>query len=525
MATPKILMAMVSELGHANVFIATAQALLEQAPNTELHIASFARLKPAIDEAFADIKGANVTFHALPGPVITECINRDPNPNNRMLSTALLKPGFRNTPAASRFFLTRLFLAWTPEEYVAIFNETNALLDSLSPNVFIVDGLLSPALTAGKHRRTQIDTKGEVPTPFKLVLLSPNSIKDLASHLEPPQNLIAKWPITGAAMLMPIPWYLIPLNFYFLLRLIFTLVTDKHMPAKIAAIRTLTGLPELDVSTFASIVQDGLKGIDHVLLSSRLEVDFPSLDLANAPRAYMDKLIGCGPILRAAPPLTESDPLLAKWMKDGPVVTINLGTVCQVSEDEAVEMARALRMMLDEAARRGGNSTGMRILWKLKKDPARGPEYHTGPGSATFDILGKEIEADRVRIVDWIVAEPNSILNTGDAICSVTHGGASSFYDGLTAGVPQVVLPVWADTFDFANRAELLGIGRWGNVNNCPRWSASELAPILIDVVFDRNAEFAAKSRVLAEVCRQEGGGRNVAAKKILGMIGESQKA
>lgn len=91
--------------------------------------------------------------------------------------------------------------------------------------------------------------------------------------------------------------------------------------------------------------------------------------------------------------------------------------------------------------------------------------------------------------------------------------------------MPQVVLPVWADTFDFANRAELLEIGRWGNVNNCPRWSVSELAPILIDVVFDRNAEFAAKSRVLAEVCRQEGGGRNVAAKKILGMIGESSKA
>ncbi|KAK7421821.1 hypothetical protein QQX98_002037 [Neonectria punicea] len=520
MAPPKILMVMASELGHANVFLATAQALLEQAPDAELHLASFASLKPTIDEALAHIKDSNVTFHALPGPSVSEAINRDPDPANRMQPTALLKPGFRNTPAATRFFLTRIFLSWTADEFVAIFNETNLLIGALAPDVFIVDGLLSPVLTAAKHHHAQVNTKDDVPTPFKLVLLSPNSIKDVAHHLEPPKNLITKWPITGAAMLMPIPWYLIPLNFYFLLRLIFTLVTDKHVPDQVASIRAKTGLPELEVSTFATIVQDGLKDIDFVLLSSRLEVDFPTLDLANVPRAYMGKLIGCGPILRAAAPLAESDASLAKWMKGGPVVTINLGTVCQVSEDEAVEMARSLRQLLDEGAKRGGNWSEMRILWKLKKDPGRGPKYHADRGSALFDVLGKEIEADRVRIMDWIVAEPNSILNTGDVVCSVTHGGASSFFDALTAGVPQVVLPVWADTFDYANRAEMLGVGRWGNVNACPRWTTSELAPVLIEVVFDRNAEFAAKSRVLAEVCRQGGGGRNVAARKILKFIG-----
>ncbi|KPM41311.1 hypothetical protein AK830_g5239 [Neonectria ditissima] len=520
MAPPKILMVVASELGHANVFLAAAQALLEQAPDVELHLASFAGLKPTIDQAFVHVKDANVAFHPLPGPSVSETVNRDPEPANRMLDTALLKPGFRNTPAATRFFLTRIFLSWTADEYVAIFDETNALIEALAPDVFVVDGLLSPVLTAAKNYHAKVNTKGDVPAPFKLVLLSPNSIKDLAHHLEPPKNLIAKWPITGAAMLMPIPWYLVPLNFYFLLRLIFTLVTDKHVPAQVASIRAKTGLPELDVSTFASIVQDGLKNIDAVLLSSRLEVDFPTLDLANAPRAYMDKLVGCGPILRAAAPLAESDASLAEWLKGGPVVTINLGTVCQVSQDEAVEMARALRQLLDEGARRGGNWSEMRILWKLKKDPGRGPEYHAGPGSALSDVLGAEIEAGRVRIMDWIVAEPNSILNTGDVVCSVTHGGASSFFDSLTAGVPQVVLPVWADTFDYANRAEMLGIGRWGNVKGCPRWTTAELAPVLVEVVLDRNAEFAAKSRVLAQVCRQGGGGRNVAARKILEIAG-----
>jgi UDP:flavonoid glycosyltransferase YjiC (YdhE family) len=90
-----------------------------------------------------------------------------------------------------------------------------------------------------------------------------------------------------------------------------------------------------------------------------------------------------------------------------------------------------------------------------------------------------------------------------------------------SSGVAQVVLPPWLDCYDFANRAELLGIGRWGSRHGAPRWIESELAPILVDVVLDKNAEYTAKARHLAEICRKDGGGRAEAARRILAFLKE----
>jgi len=49
--------------------------------------------------------------------------------------------------------------------------------------------------------------------------------------------------------------------------------------------------------------------------------------------------------------------------------------------------------------------------------------------------------------------------------------------------VPQVVLPAWADCYDFANRAELLGVGRWANKQAKPRWKRDELGAALVEVL------------------------------------------
>jgi UDP:flavonoid glycosyltransferase YjiC (YdhE family) len=84
------------------------------------------------------------------------------------------------------------------------------------------------------------------------------------------------------------------------------------------------------------------------------------------------------------------------------------------------------------------------------------------------------------------------------------------------AGVPQVVLPLWSDTYDFARRAEAKGIGRWGNVRSLPRWSSSELGSVLVDVALDRSEIFTAKARMAAEKSRQHGEGRDLAADALL---------
>lgn len=57
------------------------------------------------------------------------------------------------------------------------------------------------------------------------------------------------------------------------------------------------------------------------------------------------------------------------------------------------------------------------------------------------------------------------------------------------AGVPQVVLPVWFDTYDFAARVEYLGIGVYGNRNTAPAVSGIELGCALNRVLASGESE------------------------------------
>lgn len=96
-----------------------------------------------------------------------------------------------------------------------------------------------------------------------------------------------------------------------------------------------------------------------------------------------------------------------------------------------------------------------------------------------------------------------------------------------SAGVPQVVLPVWMDTYDFARRAEVLGIGRWGNVGAAGEGvlcRGRELGEVLVDVVVGgKAAGYAARARELAVLCERSGGGRVIAARRILEEIGREE--
>ncbi|XWW92174.1 hypothetical protein V2A60_000097 [Cordyceps javanica] len=82
-----------------------------------------------------------------------------------------------------------------------------------------------------------------------------------------------------------------------------------------------------------------------------------------------------------------------------------------------------------------------------------------------------------------------SVLRSGSVVCSVNHGGANTYFEAVSAGVPQIVLPVWYDTYDFARRVEYFGIGKIGNYSNAPKCSTAELAPILEQVVLGDSAK------------------------------------
>ncbi len=87
--------------------------------------------------------------------------------------------------------------------------------------------------------------------------------------------------------------------------------------------------------------------------------------------------------------------------------------------------------------------------------------------------------------------------------------------------MPQVVLPVWYDTYDFANRVEDLGIGLWASKATAPHVNADEFSQAVMAVVDKGEAGRRRRVRVgeLGEVCRKAGG-RKKASARILELVG-----
>ena len=88
----------------------------------------------------------------------------------------------------------------------------------------------------------------------------------------------------------------------------------------------------------------------------------------------------------------------------------------------------------------------------------------------------------------------------------------------IRAGVPQVILPTWFDTYDFAHRAEFRGIGVWGNRHSAPVVKGVDLGNALIRVLAsDESIGMAERAKKIAE--QLEGEGRVIACEKIIGLI------
>lgn len=222
------------------------------------------------------------------------------------------------------------------------------------------------------------------------------------------------------------------------------------------------------------------------------QTDWP---LSAIPR----NIIGCGPILPPSKPLGEIDPELAHWLAARPTVIINMGSHVTYDTEQASEVMSAIEQSIDQ-------HPNIQVLWKCRKT-----------AHPDGNIADAPVDS-RIRLVSWLPATPAACLTASKSVLAyVHHGGSNSFHEAVAAGVPQVICPVWIDTYEFATRAEMLGIGVRGNETVAPYVRAEELARALERVIGDsaETREMREKASRLANDVGCVDTGRKMAADRI----------
>ncbi|RFU78580.1 diacylglycerol o-acyltransferase [Trichoderma arundinaceum] len=469
------------ERGELNVFIATAESLVNADPTVDLHLATLSGLEDALPEG--------VTYHQINGipmlQALEEHLSRKQNDGNlpESFSKAL---GFANTRRAIRDAASSV-MPYTGPQMVDLFTSTVNIIKDVNPDLVVVNSLMSAGLTACYH------------VGVRFMCLSPNGIKEFAAPVQPRAANLWKFPALFSGFSYPVPWHKVLLNAYYVR---FTAKAFKKDPQRKEVQSYLTAHTIL--RTPVDLLRCRPKNLK-ILVSTLPQLDFPL--------KIPTHVLPCGPIVRKAQPLEESDPKLGEWLAEGRTVYVNMGSLVKISEEQAVEMAQALKIVIDHMDSQFDKGR-LQVLWKLKK---RGRYSVFEPGCQISRILRQEFEQDRVRVVDWVQAEPISILSTGHVVCSVHHGGATSYHEAIITGTPQVALPAWTDCYDYAQRVELLGVGRWGSRTAKPRWSSQELSREMLEVLAGEKSDaMKKKAALLKQVCEYNGSGADRAALAIL---------
>jgi hypothetical protein len=149
------------------------------------------------------------------------------------------------------------------------------------------------------------------------------------------------------------------------------------------------------------------------------------------PCPVPQNIVCCGPIILPSAPLSTIDPELDDWLYKLPTVLVNLGTFLKPSQKHARELATGIRLCLE-------HNHQIQILWKLRTDDDSVFESVT-------KILFKHIQTGRAKVEGWLKAPPSEIVKR--VICSVHHGGASSYFEAIGYAIPLCVLFKTSGTF------------------------------------------------------------------------------
>ncbi|CAG7959066.1 unnamed protein product [Penicillium olsonii] len=477
-----ILMMTNAEYGQFNVHLAVAQEFLQR-ENYRVHIASFPFLEAKVKELNlnawknATRPPSRAKFHALDGPTFVQAATQ----HVKLTDVITRERGYGVRAAVDIYTneIPTLLSAWSPADYLTIYDSCMRVIDAIKPDLVVLDWLLFPAIDACNVIQA------------KYCFLTPNTAFD---HI-PSLRLSKPWkyPQINSGFAYPLPWSQILPNIYLAIRLILSLAFSPRLKALQQA-RNAHGIPGPNPPIGISA---------QTIIPSHPDTDYPCSIPSN--------ITCCGPILRACPSLSEQDPDLASWLASRPTVLVNMGSGVVWDTRRTKNFAEGIRVLLE---RRGW----VQVLWKMQTVSLMGEAEQDG---VALECIREYVDSGQVRIMAWL-PDPIAILKSGNVLCMVHHGGANSFHEAVQAGVPHVVLPVWYDTYDFATRVEWLGIGVWGNKTAAPSIDGAELGAALVRVVTGAEAMcMFLKALDLTDNLRE---GRVVACEKIIQLLRAGEK-
>ncbi|KAL4957557.1 diacylglycerol acyltransferase-domain-containing protein [Aspergillus filifer] len=483
--TTKVLFLANSEHGQTNIVLAIIHELLVRG-GVDVHLASFPVLEKRLEKLLHDNEESydadyrsRVHFHPVRGPSNTEIFIRTGKRG------AFHPPGYTGSVLGFKSLCEDIW-GWTENEYVDIYESCVEIIKDVKPSLCAIDFFFLQGRDAAYNAGQTI------------VLLNTTSLSHIVLGLQKNGAWAWKYPMPGTGFAYPLPIHQIPFNTMAVLK------TAKmyHGSGRRREIRDWRIKHKIHGRfPFA----DGW-------MPNRLHLS-PALKELDWPMDVPDNVVACGPILLPVAPVKTQDPEMFDWLHKAPTVLINLGTLYAPNPSVVLEIATGVKSFLSSSAGRN-----IQVLWKLPKHPHDQDEIY----NQSITPLQKELDSDQVRILSWFQVEPLAMLQTGQIVCSVHHGGANSWYEAIQNGVPHVVLPAWQDCYENAARAEWLGIGVYGNKSRAPDISGKELSKGLIKVM--GNKSYLEKAAKMQKLCLKKEG-RLEAAERIADLATRPDKS
>ncbi|KAI0505116.1 hypothetical protein F5B22DRAFT_538212 [Xylaria bambusicola] len=465
-----------TEYGLSNVHLATASGLLEKYPCTEIHVASFPRTASKLRKlsTLARRKSPatrNIYFHELPGPEYSKAFSARLGTHGNFVHHLMHPPGMKGLGTITSQVQAAIS-PWEAEDHIKLFDKAENIIQDVDPSVVVLDTTLRPAIQAAwKSNRTH-------------AYISPNALVDAFAGDQPYWGFLWKYSRMGSDFPFPVPWRKIPENIIVTAGFIYSvLIRNDFQSTK----------KQLEAH-----------GIQDPARSSRLNRPWIAQYLpgASIPLDFIPPNVTCtGPIVLDEVPAIEQDAELTAWLSRAPTVLINLGSLFTYKEEHAKTMALAIASILAE--------TNVQVIWKMKKEGAYSD-------ADVFLPVQKYIEKGRLKISEWLGANPVSLLGTGHIIASIHHGGANCYNEAIAAGVPQVIIPMWFDLYNYAQLAEEIGVGVYATRGTAPNWTAEDLRRSFLKVVDggQDSLRMRNKAKELGELAQKEPG-RLTAAREI----------